>query len=78
MSQSTISKRQEIGRGLRICVNENGERMDYHTLENEFFDYNTLTVVASESYETFATELQKEILDTLSNRPRKLTTDVFK
>ncbi len=78
MSQSTISKRQEIGRWLRICVNENGDRMDHHTLENEFFDYNTLTVVASESYETFATELQKEILDTLSNRPRKLTTDVFK
>lgn len=78
MSQSTISKRQEIGRWLRICVNSNGDRMDQSVLENEFFDYNTLTVIASESYDTFARDLQKEILDSLSSRPRKLTTDVFK
>lgn len=78
MSQSNISKRQEIGRWLRICVNEHGDRMDQHVLESEFFDYNTLTVIASESYETFANDLQKEILDSLSNRPRKLTLDVFK
>ena len=78
MSQSNISKRQEIGRWLRICVNSNGDRMDQHVLESEFFDYNTLTVIASESYETFANDLQKEILDSLSSRPRKLTLDVFK
>jgi type III restriction enzyme len=78
ISQSNISKRQEIGRWLRICVNEHGDRMDQHVLESEFFDYNTLTVIASESYETFANDLQKEILDSLSNRPRKLTLDVFK
>jgi len=52
--------------------------MDHNTLENEFFEYNTLTVIASESYETFAKELQNEILKSLSSRPRKLTTDVFK
>ena len=52
--------------------------MDQHVLESEFFDYNTLTVIASESYETFANDLQKEILDSLSSRPRKLTLDVFK
>jgi len=77
-SQSVISKRQEIGRGLRICVNKNGERMDYPVLENEFFDINTLTVVASESYENFARELQKEILESLSERPVKLTPEVLK
>ncbi len=77
-SQSTISKRQEIGRGLRICVNNKGERMDQEYLDNEFFEINTLTVVASESYESFATDLQKEILDSLSGRPTKLTADLFK
>ena len=76
-SQSTISKRQEIGRGLRICVNSNGERMDYSVLENEFFDINKLTVVASESYAKFSTDLQKEISETLSDRPTKLTIDVL-
>jgi type III restriction enzyme len=53
-SQSSISKRQEIGRGLRICVNEHGERMDESVLENDFFNVNKLTVVASESYDSFA------------------------
>ncbi|KJJ84585.1 type III restriction endonuclease subunit R [Candidatus Omnitrophus magneticus] len=77
-SQSTISKRQEIGRGLRICVNSNGDRMDTSVLEGEFFDVNKLTVVASESYDSFARELQKEIVDSLSDRPVKLTIDVLK
>ncbi len=77
MSRSDVSRRQEIGRWLRICVNENGDRMDHFTLENEFFDYNTLTVVASESYEEFAQGLQNDILSSLSNRPRKLTVSVF-
>jgi type III restriction enzyme len=77
-SQSTISKRQEIGRGLRICVNKDGERMDYQTLENDFFNMNTLTIVANESYDTFANELQREIWETLSDRPTKLTQDVLK
>jgi type III restriction enzyme len=77
-SQTEIGKRQEIGRGLRICVNKNLERMDYPTLEDEFFDFNTLTVVASESYDTFAKELQKEIFDSLSDRPIKLTVEALK
>ncbi len=77
-SESTISKRQEIGRGLRICVNNNGERMDVSVLENEFFDMNTLTVVASESYESFAKQLQTEIVESLSERPIKLTIEVLK
>jgi type III restriction enzyme len=76
-SQSTISKRQEIGRGLRICVNNTGERMDYSVLEHEFFDLNTLTVIASESYDSFARDLQREIVESLSERPVKLTTDIL-
>ncbi|MBC8440081.1 MAG: DEAD/DEAH box helicase family protein [Deltaproteobacteria bacterium] len=76
-SQSEISKRQEIGRGLRICVNSHGERMDTSVLENEFFDINKLTVVASESYDSFAKALQNEIVATLSERPVKLTIDVL-
>lgn len=77
-SESTMSKRQEIGRGLRIAVDEHGDRMDHSVLENEFFDINTLTVIASESYDSFAKQLQKEILDTLSERPSSLEVDVFK
>jgi type III restriction enzyme len=49
-----ISRRQEIGRGLRLCVNQQGERV-------QGFDVNTLTVMASESYEDFVKNLQKEI-----------------
>jgi len=76
-SQSEISKRQEIGRGLRICVNSHGERMDTSVLESEFFDINKLTVVASESYDSFAKALQNEIAASLSERPVKLTVDVL-
>lgn len=53
-TNSVIKKRQEIGRGLRICVNQDGERV-------HGFEVNTLTVMANESYETFAAQLQKEI-----------------
>ncbi len=76
-SQSTVSKRQEIGRGLRICVNRDGERMDSSVLDNEFFTLNTLTVVASESYDSFAQELQREIIDSLSDRPIMLTPEAL-
>ena len=76
-SQSDISKRQEIGRGLRICVNSNGDRMDTSVLEGEFFDVNKLTVIASESYDSFAKELQNEIVKSLSERPVKLSSDVL-
>lgn len=53
-SKSEIRRRQEIGRGLRICVNQNGDRV-------YGFDVNTLTVMANESYEEFAAGLQKEL-----------------
>ncbi|MDD4290206.1 MAG: DEAD/DEAH box helicase family protein, partial [Patescibacteria group bacterium] len=77
-AQSNISKRQEIGRGLRICVDKEGERMDSNYLEDEFFDINNLTIIASESYDQFARDLQKEILDSLSDRPIILSSDILK
>lgn len=66
-SDNTISRRQEVGRGLRISVNQHGERMDYRPTVHEI---NVLTVVASESYKDFVTNLQKDISETLSARPR--------
>lgn len=55
-TKSEIKKRQEIGRGLRLCVNQDGQRIyDRHT--------NRLTVIANERYEDFAKALQKEIQD---------------
>lgn len=75
-SNSTDSKRQEIGRGLRICVDKNGIRQDVSVLESTFFEINNLTVIASESYEEFASTLQKEILESLS-RETKITVEVL-
>lgn len=66
-SDNTISRRQEVGRGLRLCVNQNGERMDHPAIVH---DINVLTVVASESYKDFVGALQKDISESLSARPR--------
>ncbi len=74
-SNSEISKRQEIGRGLRICVNKDGDRMDLSVLEDDFHLINNLTVIASESYEKFAEALQTEMVQSLSTRPAKLTME---
>lgn len=76
-SNSEISKRQEIGRGLRICVNNDGDRMDYKTLENNFHNINTLTIIASESYNSFAKSLQIEMAENLSPRPKKFVQENF-
>ena len=76
-SNSEISKRQEIGRGLRIAVDNSGERMDSSVLEEEFHDVNTLTVVASESYDSFAKSLQKDMLETITSRPKNFSQDYF-
>lgn len=72
-SHSDISRRQEIGRGLRIAVNNYGERMDYSMLEDDFFRINNLTVIASESYDSFAKSLQSDIAEGLS----RTTYEVF-
>lgn len=69
-SESSIKKRQEVGRGLRLCVNQYGDRMDSSTPGIDVHEMNVLTVIASESYEQFAKQLQNEIAETLSDRPR--------
>ena len=66
-SDNTISRRQEVGRGLRLSVDQNGDRMDHPAIVH---DVNVLTVVASESYKDFVAALQKDISDSLSARPR--------
>jgi type III restriction enzyme len=76
-SDSTIKKRQEVGRGLRLCVNKYGERIDSSIPGIDVHEINSLTVVASESYEEFAKQLQSEIAATLSDRPRKANVDFF-
>jgi len=76
-SDSTIKKRQEVGRGLRLCVNQDGERIDDSVPGIDVHDVNVLSIVASESYEAFARELQKEIAETLSDRPRKADIQFF-
>ncbi|MFB0492117.1 type III restriction enzyme [Methylobacterium sp. OAE515] len=73
-SDNTISRRQEVGRGLRLSVDQNGDRMDNPAVVH---DINVLTVVASESYTAFVSGLQKEIADTLTSRPRKATEAYF-
>lgn len=66
-SDNTISRRQEVGRGLRLCVNQNGDRVDHPAIVH---DVNVLTVVASESYKNFVTALQQDISESLSERPK--------
>jgi len=73
-SDNTISRRQEVGRGLRISVNQLGDRMDNPATVH---DVNILTVVASESYKDFVANLQREISDSLSARPRKADEAYF-
>ena len=77
-SGSDVRKRQEVGRGLRLSVNQNGERMDAHLLGEEVHDINVLTVIANESYENFSKGLQSEIADAVADRPRFVTVDLFK
>lgn len=77
-SSSDIKKRQEIGRGLRLAVNQNGDRQDAQILgENEVQQVNTLTVIANESYETFARGLQSEIAEAVKNRPKLIEPKLF-
>ena len=77
-SGSEVRKRQEVGRGLRLCVNQDGERMDANVLGNDVHSINVLTVIASESYDSFAKGLQTEIADAVAGRPVAVTADLFK
>ena len=76
-SGSDVRKRQEVGRGLRLCVNQDGERMDTNALGNDVHNVNVLTVIASESYDSFAKGLQTEMADAVADRPRAVTVDLF-
>lgn len=77
-SSSEVRKRQEVGRGLRLCVNQYGERMDEGVLGNDVQKINELTVIASESYDSFAKGLQSELAEDVVNRPLTVTPDLFK
>ncbi|KQD35237.1 restriction endonuclease subunit R [Acinetobacter baumannii] len=80
-SDNVISRRQEVGRGMRLAVNKFGERMDANHFQGalgEIHKLNNLTVVTNESYKEFVSNLQSEILDTIQNRPIQATPDYFK
>ena len=77
-SDSNTGKRQEVGRGLRLCVNQDGNRMDVETCGEAVHDINILTVIASESYKTFVTDLQSDIKSVLYDRPTVATSEFFK
>lgn len=76
-SGSEVRKRQEVGRGLRLCVNQDGERQDISVLGEEVQDINMLTVIASESYESFAKGLQAEMAESVADRLPKVDVDLF-
>lgn len=76
-SGSDVLKRQEVGRGLRLCVNQDGERMDANVLGNDVHKVNVLTVIASESYDSFAKGLQTEIAAAVADRPKAVTPELF-
>ncbi len=77
-SKAEIKKRQEIGRGLRLCVDKDGNRMDAEVLgANLVHDTNILTIIANESYEEFANGLQSEFDEIITKRPKEVTATLF-
>lgn len=74
---SASQKRQEVGRGLRLCVDKNGDRMDKDTLGNLVQQVNQLTVIASDGYRDFVKSLQEGIREDLYERPTKATAEYF-
>lgn len=76
-STSDVKKRQEVGRGLRLCVNQDGIRQDEDILGEDMQSINRLTVIANESYESFAKGIQDEWAATIGSRPLKVSTELF-
>lgn len=76
-SDNNVSRRQEVGRGMRLCVNDLGARQDKDVLGDNVQDVNTLTVVASESYADFVTGLQKDISAELSDSRPKIADAAY-
>lgn len=74
---SEMKKRQEVGRGMRLCVNDRGERQDSDVLGDHVFDTNVLTVIASESYENFAKCIQTEMAEACGERAVVITPNLF-
>ncbi len=77
-SDSNTAKRQEVGRGLRLCVNQSGNRMDTQSCGDTVHDINMLTVIASESYKGFVADLQSDIKTVLYDRPTTANSEYFK
>ena len=77
-SDNVISRRQEVGRGLRLAVDKHGTRMDSGYLPlGEVHRLNNLTVITNESYVEFVGNLQKEMLANLATRPSKANPQYF-
>ncbi|RAL70244.1 Type III restriction enzyme, res subunit:DEAD/DEAH box helicase, N-terminal [Dehalococcoides mccartyi] len=77
-SDNATTKRQEVGRGLRLCVNQMGDRQDVDACgETVVHDVNKLTVIASESYTGFVSDLQRKIREDSYERPTKASVDYF-
>lgn len=74
---SPTQKRQEVGRGLRLCVNQSGDRMDTDILGSQVQQVNQLTVIASDGYRDFVADLQCGIRDDLYERPTRATKEYF-
>lgn len=74
---SATQKRQEVGRGLRLCVNQNGDRMDADLLQDQVHEINQLTVIASDGYKEFVSDLQKGISEDLYDRPTQASIEYF-
>ena len=73
-SDNTISRRQEVGRGMRLSRNQSGDRIDDPAIVHQV---NVLTVVANESYKDFVAALQRDISASLSARPQKANAEYF-
>ncbi|UCS92497.1 DEAD/DEAH box helicase family protein [Echinicola marina] len=76
-SGSQTRRRQEVGRGMRLCVDKRGVRQDFDLVGEQIHEINKLTVIASESYEAFAKGLQTEIAATLRDRPQRAEVEYF-
>lgn len=76
-SDSEVKKRQEVGRGMRLCVNQQGERQDSDLLGDGVYDTNILTVIASESYKDFSEALQMELAESITSRAVLVTAELF-
>lgn len=76
-SNSTTAKRQEVGRGLRLCVDKDGVRQDKQTLGDDIHAINVLTVIANESYADFTSALQRETREALRDRVTAASQDYF-